>query len=230
MRGNDRVLVIRIPSRPIGKLMKFEGVTLMRVGESLREMSDAEMLKILNEQEPDFSATTCQGLKIDDLDDEAIANAKNLYAKKQKNRDFVNLPLKQILSDLDLLKENKLIYAALILLGKKESIKRFLPQARSSIEFRPNQVNIHFDDRRFFKDAFFTAIIKVWEYINLRNGKFPIQQGPVIFDIPLLNEEVVREAIHNTYAHRDYKMASEIVIKQFPDSLVVINPGGYTII
>lgn len=31
-----RVLVIKVPSRPIGRLLKYEGVALMRVGESLR--------------------------------------------------------------------------------------------------------------------------------------------------------------------------------------------------
>ena len=35
-----RVLVSHIPSRPIGKMLKFEGVPLMRVGDSLRNMSD----------------------------------------------------------------------------------------------------------------------------------------------------------------------------------------------
>lgn len=62
---NDlRVLVIDVPSRPIGRLLKFEGVALMRVNESLREMSDTEMFSILSEQEPDFSAKICDGLKI----------------------------------------------------------------------------------------------------------------------------------------------------------------------
>ena len=42
----NRVLVIEVPSRPIGRLLKFEGVALMRTGESLREMSDAEMYAI----------------------------------------------------------------------------------------------------------------------------------------------------------------------------------------
>lgn len=42
-----RVVVFNVPSRPIGKMLKFEGVPLMRTGESLREMSDSEMLKIL---------------------------------------------------------------------------------------------------------------------------------------------------------------------------------------
>lgn len=53
-------------------MLKFEGVPLMRTGESLREMSDAEMFKILSEQEPDFSAKLCEGLTLEELDADAI--------------------------------------------------------------------------------------------------------------------------------------------------------------
>lgn len=121
--NEKRVLIINIPSRPIGKLLKFEGVPLMRTGESLREMSDQEIFKILSEQEPDFSAKICDTLKIEDLDKDAINLLKQKYAEKQNNKSFFTLPDEQILSDLELLKDGKLNYAALILLGKKESIK-----------------------------------------------------------------------------------------------------------
>lgn len=50
--NSNRVVFTTIPSRPVGKTMKFEGVPLMRVGESLRNMSDEEMFAILSEQEP----------------------------------------------------------------------------------------------------------------------------------------------------------------------------------
>ncbi|MDD7029033.1 MAG: ATP-binding protein, partial [Prevotellaceae bacterium] len=69
---NRRVLVIEVPSRPIGKVFKFEDVPLMRVGEELKPMSDAMYLKILQESEPDFSEKICKGLSLEDLDEEAI--------------------------------------------------------------------------------------------------------------------------------------------------------------
>lgn len=41
------------------------------------------------------------------------------------------------------------------------------------------------------------------------------------------NEEVIRESILNAIAHRDYKISSEIVIKQYPSKIVLSNPGGF---
>ncbi len=133
---DKRVFVITVPSRSVGRLLRFEGVPLMRTGESLREMSDTEIFNVLSEQEPDFSAKICEGLTIEDLDKEAIVEMKTQYARKQENPLFRNCPDEQVLSDLDLLKDGKLNYAALILLGKSEAIRKYLPQNNIVVEFR----------------------------------------------------------------------------------------------
>lgn len=57
-----RVLVLSVPSRPVGRLLRFEGVPLMRTGESLRAMSDADIFRILSEQESDFQPRYAKGL------------------------------------------------------------------------------------------------------------------------------------------------------------------------
>lgn len=44
-----RVLVIDVPSRPKGRVFKFEDVPLMRVGEELKPMSDEVYLSIIQE-------------------------------------------------------------------------------------------------------------------------------------------------------------------------------------
>ena len=59
------------------------------------------------------------------------------------------------------------------------------------------------------------------------NGKVPVQEGPYIFDIHFFNKEVIREALNNAVAHRDYRRTSEVVIKQFSQEIHFINPGGF---
>jgi ATP-dependent DNA helicase RecG len=94
--NDKRVLIFHIPSRPVGQTLKFEGVALMRIGDSLRYMSDDEMRRILEENAPDFSAKICEELTFEDLDPEAIASMKSGYAKKQENPAFETLPDLQI--------------------------------------------------------------------------------------------------------------------------------------
>ena len=112
-----RVLVIEVPSRPIGKVYKFEDVPLMRVGEELLPMDDKTYLSIIQEQEPDFSEQFCDNATFEDLDIEAIKIMKEKYAKKQDNPSFVSLDDRQALSDLHLIVDNHVTNAAVLLVG-----------------------------------------------------------------------------------------------------------------
>jgi len=224
-----RVLVAHIPPRPVGKIMKFEGVPLMRVGESLRNMSDEEMFAILSEQEPDFSAKVCEGISIADLDEAAIKKMKDSYARKQKNPGFLQLSTEQVLTDLKLLSNGKLNYAALVLLAKKEIIHSKLPQSKTIWEFRNSEAQIHHDSREVIDEPLFIAIERIWKLINqpTLNRKYPVQSGAYIFDLYDFNEEVIREAVLNAIAHRDYTITSEAVVKQYPNKITITNPGGF---
>ncbi len=224
-----RVLVIKVPARPAGRVFTFEDVALMRVGEELKPMSSEVYLSIIQEQEPDFSQQICDDLQVSDLDKTAISILKEKYSLKQNNPRFKTLSDEQILSDLELFKNGKLTNAALILLGKKEVLKEKLPQAAVMLEYRNSENQITFDNRIPFTEPFFILIDELWNTINLRNGSFPIHDGAYIFNIPFFNEEVIRESINNAITHRDYRKTSEIVIKQFPQRLDIINAGGFPI-
>lgn len=224
---NKRVLIIEVPGRPAGRVFKFEDVTLMRVGEELKPMSDEVLLKILQEQEPDFSQQICEKLTFSDLDLRALEIVKEKYALKQNNPRFRTLSDQQILIDLELLKDGKLTNAALILLGKEDVIKKYLPQCAIMLEYRNTESQIHFDNRCSFQKAFFVLIDELWQMIDLRNGSFPIQEGAYIFNIPFFNEEVIRESVNNAITHRDYRRNGEIVIKQYPKRMDIVNPGSF---
>ena len=223
--NSNRVLVLEIPSRPIGRVYKFEDVPLMRVGDELKPMSDEYYLKIIQEQEPDFSQKICAGVTIDDIDETAIKRMQTAYARKQENPQFLTLNKEQVLSDLDLIRDGKVTNAAVILLGKPEIIKAHIPQSCIQLEYRNDDSQIVFDQRHTFSGPFFLEADRLWDTINLRNGKIPIQEGPFIFDIPYFNQEVIREAINNAVAHRDYRLTSESLIKQYPSKLDIISPG-----
>ena len=225
-----RVLVINVPSRPIGKALRFEGVPLMRIGDSLREMDDAEYFAIISEQSPDFSATICEGLTINDLSETAIANLRHRIYQKQNNPNILTLPDGQLLSDLDLMNaEGKLTYAALILLGKSEIINQYLPQNNIVIEYRANHTQIRHSARQEFKEPLVIAIDKVWSYLNqpASNPMQHIELMPQILDIPSFNSETIREAVLNAMIHRSFQMSGDIFIRQYPDEITISNSGGF---
>lgn len=222
-----RVLVIDVPPRPAGTVFKFEDVPLMRVGEELKPMSDEVYLSIIQENEPDFSQQICRDATLDDLDPDALSVLKEKYARKQNNPIFLTLSNRQILSDLQLITDEGITNAAVILLGKEDFIKRVYPQASVMLEYRHSESQITFDNRISYSQPFFIMIDRLWHDIDLRNGKFQIKEGPYIFDVPYFNEEVIRESINNAITHRDYTRHSETVIKQYPQKLIVTNAGGF---
>lgn len=222
-----RVVVIDVPSRPFGKVFKFEDVALMRVGEELKPMSDEVFLSIIQEQEPDFSEQLCEYADITHLDEDAIFILRQKYALKHKNSSFLTLPKEQILSDLNLIRGKKVTNAAILLLGKQEFLRKYFPQATIMLEYRSTESQIPFDNRKTYCEAFYLMIDKLWKDIDARNGAFQVKDGPYIFDIPYFNEEVIRESINNAIAHRDYRRNSETIIKQYPQKLIITNIGGF---
>ena len=224
---NNRVVVVEIPRHPVGKALRFEDVPLWRSGEELIPMPDKVLFSILQETDPDYSQAICEGVTIDDLDKEAIDILKEKYARKQNNPTFTSLSDRQALSDLKLIEGNKVTNAAVLLVAKAQIKQQNFPQAKVQHEFRTTEGQERFDKRLSFVAPFYILIDQLWKAVNDRNGSVPVQEGAYMFDIPFFNEEVIREVINNAFAHRDYRLASEIVIKQYPTKLSVISPGGF---
>jgi len=172
----------------------------MRIGDSLCVMSDDEVFRILSENAPDFSATICEGLTFDDIDPEALTVMKERYAIKQENPAFMTLPDWQILSDLELIDNSKLNYAALLLLGTRKALRKYLPNAAVTIEYRLDHAMIPYTARQEFQEPLFTVIDKIWAYINqpASNPLLHIRDKFNIYDLKSFNEEVVREALVNS--------------------------------
>ena len=137
------------------------------------------------------------------------------------------MPDQQALNDLKLIVNGKVTNAAVLLVGKEEIIATHFPQAKVMHEYRNVDGQERFDKRIVFGQPFYILIDKLWETIDARNGNVPVQEGPYLFDIPFFDEQVIREVVNNAFAHRNYRIGSEIVVKQYPNKLCVISPGGF---
>ncbi|MEM6270239.1 MAG: ATP-binding protein [Bacteroidota bacterium] len=223
----NRVLVIQVPSRPVGKPLYFADVPLMRVGDRLERMSEEVFLAIVQEQEPDFSAKICSEARLSDLDTGAVATLQQRYAARQSNPLFAQLSPKQALQDLGLIAGEQVTYAALILVGAEATIQQYLPQSKVILEFRHDSNQIEHDWRVEIGEALITGIDRIWDQIHARNSRARLQQGPYVQEMLVFNEQVIREAVLNAVTHRDYSYTSETVIRQTPDQIVINNPGGF---
>jgi ATP-dependent DNA helicase RecG len=228
-KDNKRILAIEIPSRPIGTPIEYKGSFWMRLNDSIEPMSNDHLRKIYAEAQIDYSAHPCHDATLNDLSNIAIEMFRMLWSKKSNKQEILTSPLEQLLIDAELLVDGKLNNAALILLGKKESLGKYLANAEIIFEYRYNDASIESQQRIDYRAGFLGIQDKIWDQINLRNNVHHIQEGLFIKDIQYFNEEVIREALLNAVCHRDYQLNGSVFIKQYPSQLVIENPGGFPV-
>ena len=224
--SGNRVLIFSIPPRPIGMPYQYEGTYWMRSGESLVAMTPDHLRRIFDEDVPDFSAHICSGATITDLDERAITELRERWIRKSGREDLRNLSTEQLLSDAELINDRGITYAALILLGKRESLGQFLANSEVIFEYRSNEAAGAAQQREEYRQGYFLFLDDIWEKINLRNDLQHFSLGMTVYDIPTFDQRAVREAILNSVSHRDYRMAGSVFVRQYPRRLEVVSPGG----
>ena len=77
------------------------------------------------------------------------------------------------------------------------------------------------------KQPIVTVLDRLTERIQTGNRILNVQVGLYRVEIPDFSEKVFQEAILNALAHRDYQSMGAVYVKQYPDKLVIENPGGF---
>ena len=226
---NNRVIIINIPSRPIGQVLKFYGIPLMRIGEELTEMNDETLKQVLNESKPDWSAGICENATIEDLSSDAILVARENYKKKNPRiiDEIDKWDDEMFLNKAKILIKGKITNTAIILLGKPESSSIISP-AVAQITWVLKSEDNQEKDYEHFTCPILLAVDGI--YKRIRNLKYRYMQDGSLFpeEIDMYDPYVIREALHNCIAHQDYSLYGRIqVIENESGFLVFTNKGSF---
>lgn len=222
-----KIQIVEIPARPVADVFKFYGVALERNGEHLVEMKKERLREILIENQPDYSAEYCESARMDDLDYEAIKKLKEKWAEKSGKKEYLKLEDEELLEKLLLKSGDKITNAAILLLGMEKSLARYFSNSEFIIEWRSKE-KLDADFRKNIRRPFISAFDEIWETINARNIRTPFKQGFIELDIWAYDEDSVREAVLNAFAHREYFNRTEpVFIKFTPDNFKIKSPGAF---
>ena len=224
---DGRVVVFTAPSRPIGVPIAIEGAYWMRAGEDLAPMTPDMLRRIFDETGLDYSAEVCRGATLADLDPAAITAFRTRWARHSGNKSITKRPVDALLQDAELILPAGITYAALILLGTRAALGRFLAQAEVIFEYRANARPGPANQREEFRQGFFLYYDRVWELVNLRNDMQHFQERFVMHPVPTFSEVAVREALLNAISHRDYRHAGSVFVRQYPRHIEIVSPGGF---
>lgn len=224
---DGRILVFQVPAHPIGMPIAIDGAYWMRGGEDLVPMTPDRLKRIFDESGPDYSAEICSGAALEDLDPVAIEHFRQRWLRKSGNQSLATMPIRQLLSDSELIDDTGITYAALILLGTHKALGRYLAQSEVIFEYRSTEAAGPANQRIEYRQGFLAWYDKLWETINLRNDLQHFQDGLFMLDIPTFSEAATRETILNAVGHRDYRNQGSVFIRQFPRRLEIVSPGGF---
>jgi ATP-dependent DNA helicase RecG len=173
-----------------------------------------------------FDASFCRNATLEDLDKEKI------HAFLTQARRARGFPLPEesteveVLTHLNLLDKERPSNAAVLLFGKQP--QRFLISSEiKCAHFHGVEATKPIPFYRVYKGTVFDLVDQAVDFvlskIDIAVGtRAESVQAPVAYEIP---PEVIREAIVNAVAHRDYTSNGSVQVMLFADRLEVWNPG-----
>lgn len=173
-----------------------------------------------------FDAAACPDATMKDLSAEKIRRFVGVARHARGFPLAEDTGQKQVLEHLNLLNKGRPTHAAILLFGKAP--QRFLISSEiKCARFHGTQATKPIPFYQVYKGTVFDLVDQALDFvlskINLAVGtRAHSTQAPVAYEMP---PEVVREAIVNAVAHRDYTSNGSVQVMLFSDRLEVWNPG-----
>ena len=173
-----------------------------------------------------FEERPCPDASLEDVDTTAIANFVQLARLERQFPLPENTPVPDLLAHLHLFSGDQPTSAALLLFGREP--QRYFPAAEvRCMHFHGTQIQRPVPFYRIFKGTLFEQVDMAVDFVlsklNRSVGtRAESMQAPVRYEIP---PDVIREAIVNAIAHRDYTSAGAVQVSVFADRVEVWNPG-----
>lgn len=226
-----RVLLFQIPATPRGIPMAWKGHFYARRGESLGALDMGKYEEIRRQVvDEDWSKGIVEGATIEDLDPEAIKEARRKYGKKHP--DLVKEMKKwddiTFLNKAKITLKGKITNTAILLVGRTESEYLISPAvARIRWIYKDSKGN----ERDFAIETcpFVLATDKI--YGKIRNFKYLIMDPELTSLVPdnldTYDPFIIREALNNAIAHQDYGCHGMINVVEEEDRLIFTNLGSF---
>lgn len=228
--AEGRVVMFQIPAAPKGLPVAYEGHYFGRNGEELSPLNLEEIERIRRQVAfDDWSAGIVPFASVHDLEPSAILKAKeNFKIKKPRIANEIDTWSTEIfLTKTKLAVNNQLTRAAIIILGKPESVVHISPvQPQITwVLYTKDKVE---KDYQHFEPPFIMALDEV--FAKIRNLKYRYLKDGTLFpeEIDQYDPQNIKEALSNCIAHMDYALGGRITVAENEDGYVSFgNPGSF---
>ncbi|MDR3087511.1 MAG: putative DNA binding domain-containing protein [Azoarcus sp.] len=158
----------------------------------------------------------------------ALERLRDMARQEQAPADMLRKSDVDLLGALDVLRGGRLTTAGLLIAGNAEAIARRLPNYAWTHE-RMKSATVYVDraDGRDTRELALPLALQALEArINADNPITTVEHGLLHFEFHAYPTVALREALLNALCHLDFRLASPVLVKQFPRKLEISNPGG----
>lgn len=226
-----RVVMFEIAPAPQGIPVAYQGHYYGRDGESLVALNIQKIEQIRGQRgNRDWSAGIVSGADIGDLDPDAIAKARGLYAAAHPDLadDIAEWSDETFLNKAKITIKGRITNAAIVLLGKEES-ECLISPAVAKIKWILKDADNNERDYMIVSCPFVLAVDRVYDKIRNLKYRYINTELKTLFpeEIDTYEPYVVREAMNNAIAHQDYTKGGQINVVEYGDRLVFSNKGSF---
>lgn len=176
----------------------------------------------------DYSAQPVPDSSYQDLDSverERLRNIIRAYRGEASLLELDDIELDKALQ-LVTMQNRELVptFCGLLLIGKKDALKRHMPTAESAI-----QVLVGTDIK--VNESFFLPLLaafeRITEFFSARNHSEELEMGLFRMTIPDYDSRAFRESLVNAFCHRDYSILGRVRVQLNDEGMTITNPGSF---
>ncbi|MFO0588680.1 MAG: ATP-binding protein [Polyangiaceae bacterium] len=212
------LLVVEVPEWSPNRPHQTDSRYYLRDGAQSREATRDELMRMLQSQAVHFDEQVVRGATREDLDP---AEIRRVFDKLYPDTDVEDE--EAYLHALKCLDRGQPTVTGILFFGRDP--QRFFPDARilavrfpedGSLETMKNSTDI--------RGTIFQQIEAIEKWLSVMVPSPSKVEGWERKELGIPSR-VLREAIHNALAHRDYNMTSQVNVFVYKDRLTVLNPG-----
>jgi ATP-dependent DNA helicase RecG len=222
--GSGRLLVMQVHGG-LPPYTTTAGAGTVRRGKDCVPLTGDLRDRIMVERgDADYSAVSVTDKAADALSPAALERLRDLARAERAPEDLLRKTDLDLLGALDVLRDGRLTRAAVYLAGKPEAIARHLPNYAWTHERMKSATQ--YIDRADGREALPLGLEAIESRINADNPITTVEHGLYHFEYRAYPAAALREALLNALCHLDFRLASPVLVKQYPQRLEIANPGG----
>lgn len=228
-KPQGRVLMFQIPAALRGSPTSWKGHFYGRDHENRCPLNLHEFEQIRKQAQPDdWSAVTCDGATLNDLEPKAIAFAREEFTKKNPTlaAEVPNWNDETFLNKAKVCIGGRITRTAILLLGRPEA-NHFLGNCHPQLSWILKDIDGLERDYQHFYPPLLLAVDPL--LAKIRNLTCRVLPWGTLFPTEILQYEpwVLRESLHNAIAHQDYSLSGRVDVVEYEDRLVIVNKGAF---